>query len=451
MAAEIVAGLGSLAGGYVASLILGQPAPMEPDTSIPGIKSATLRKATKGQPGLYAAQIDPTQSNELLQAGASTAAGWYNAAAEQSSKFLLQGYNTAMGLQVGAAGIYDTALKESVRAINNGYSKSNAQLQGQGGAGMAALNEQLKMLGINPISATATYGNTLNSIGDFPQLQQQLQQAEAITDPTQRAAAKQQVLDGVNQQMQALKGGTQTIATEQQLEQLQNFSNDYNQNYLPDYEKAYSADQVQSKLEATPGYQFQLNQGVQALTRAKSATGNLMSGGTGTALMDYGQGLASNYYNTYMQNLQSAAQEGLPANQQIAQNMTNQAGNVAALYSQAGAATAQQLSNMGTNAQQTYTNIANTYGSALTNTGSAYNTSYTNQANNLYNASVFNATAQNQVMAQEKNNQAAAQQQAIASGPGYLNASVNQQQMNYSVFQNQQAGAAYLNAVNNSK
>lgn len=60
----------------------------------------------------------------------------------------------------------------------------------------------------------------------------------------------------------------------------------------------------------TPGYQFQLETGTNAIDENAAATGNLMSGNTGTALQKFGQGLADSTYNedyqralnTYMTN-----------------------------------------------------------------------------------------------------------------------------------------------------
>ena len=46
-----------------------------------------------------------------------------------------------------------------------------------------------------------------------------------------------------------------------------------------------------------PAYQFQLQQGLQAVQRAAAATGTLGSGGTLKALTNYGQGVASSYEN----------------------------------------------------------------------------------------------------------------------------------------------------------
>ena len=55
-----------------------------------------------------------------------------------------------------------------------------------------------------------------------------------------------------------------------------------------------------AQAEATPGYQVQLQQGTAALEANAAANGTLMSGTTGTALEQYGQGLAqSAYQQTY--------------------------------------------------------------------------------------------------------------------------------------------------------
>jgi len=47
-----------------------------------------------------------------------------------------------------------------------------------------------------------------------------------------------------------------------------------------------------------PSYQFRLQQGQQALERGAAARGNLYSPAASKALMDFGQGLASNEYGT---------------------------------------------------------------------------------------------------------------------------------------------------------
>lgn len=60
-----------------------------------------------------------------------------------------------------------------------------------------------------------------------------------------------------------------------------------------------------AQAENTPGYQFQLQQGEQALNRGAAASGGLLSGGTAKAEDLYAQGVAStNYQNVYQNALQ---------------------------------------------------------------------------------------------------------------------------------------------------
>lgn len=58
-----------------------------------------------------------------------------------------------------------------------------------------------------------------------------------------------------------------------------------------------------SQLQSSPGYQFQLNQGLDAIQRRNAANGNLSSGQTNLDMMQYGQGLANQTYQQYLGNL----------------------------------------------------------------------------------------------------------------------------------------------------
>lgn len=62
--------------------------------------------------------------------------------------------------------------------------------------------------------------------------------------------------------------------------------------------------QIQAQLAATPGYQFQLGQGLQSIDRGAASRGLLSSGNTAMAEQQYGQGLANQTYQNYVQNLQ---------------------------------------------------------------------------------------------------------------------------------------------------
>jgi Chaperone of endosialidase len=61
---------------------------------------------------------------------------------------------------------------------------------------------------------------------------------------------------------------------------------------------------IQNTLQNLPGYQFALDQGSQNVMRNQASTGQLNSGATDTALTQYGQGLASQNYNNYVNQLQ---------------------------------------------------------------------------------------------------------------------------------------------------
>jgi hypothetical protein len=95
----------------------------------------------------------------------------------------------------------------------------------------------------------------------------------------------------------------------------------------------------QSDFQQDPSYQFDLNQGNQALQRSAAASGGLMSGGTLKAMGQYTQGMASNEYQQAYQNfntnqtnqfnrLASVAGLGQTANGQVAQSGMNMAGQV---------------------------------------------------------------------------------------------------------------------------
>lgn len=69
----------------------------------------------------------------------------------------------------------------------------------------------------------------------------------------------------------------------------------------------------------SPGYQFRLSEGVRAIDKSAAARGGLFSGGTGKALTEYGQGLASDEYGNYLNSLFQAAGIG----QNAANNQSN--------------------------------------------------------------------------------------------------------------------------------
>lgn len=83
----------------------------------------------------------------------------------------------------------------------------------------------------------------------------------------------------------------------------------------------------QSVLNGLPGYQFQRDQGNEAVQRNLAARGLLQSGAAGKALQQYGQNLASNYADKYVNGLQSLAGLGQTSAGQTAAAGANAAAN----------------------------------------------------------------------------------------------------------------------------
>jgi hypothetical protein len=132
-----------------------------------------------------------------------------------------------------------------------------------------------------------------------------------------------------------------------------------------------------------PGYQFQLQQGLNAMQNSQAAQGNLISGGSQAALNNYAQGAAqSDYNNVYNQALN---QYTLGYNQ-FQQNQANQFNRLAAL-SGIGQTAAQTLGGLG---QQAAGNVANInlgtggqVGNSLINQGAATASGYAGVSNAL--------------------------------------------------------------------
>ena len=131
----------------------------------------------------------------------------------------------------------------------------------------------------------------------------------------------------------------------------------------------------------TPGYQFALDQGTRALDAGAAANGSLLTGGTGQALEQFGQGLANTNYNSvYNRALQTYdTNYNTWSNQQA-----NQFNRLAALAN-AGQVSAQQLGNAGlTSAGQVANTLANTgqqVGQNINNAAAATASGYIGQAN----------------------------------------------------------------------
>ncbi len=113
--------------------------------------------------------------------------------------------------------------------------------------------------------------------------------------------------------------------------------------------------------QATPGYQFMLDQGIDAIDGSAAARGNVFSGATMKAAQEYGTGLANQEYGTYLNRLTGQAAQGQSAAGNIATagaNYTSGAGNA--------------LANMGNAQAAGYIGQANAFSGGISNAIGAY-------------------------------------------------------------------------------
>jgi len=68
-----------------------------------------------------------------------------------------------------------------------------------------------------------------------------------------------------------------------------------------------------SAFQVSPGYNFALQQGTQAVDRSAAGGGTFGSGNAAIALQNYGQGMANQQYGNWLSNLQGLGSQGLQA------------------------------------------------------------------------------------------------------------------------------------------
>jgi len=112
-----------------------------------------------------------------------------------------------------------------------------------------------------------------------------------------------------------------------------------------------------ANFQANPGYQFQMDQGQQALNRSHAAAGNLSSGNADADTLKFSQGLANQSYGSYMAGLQPYLSGQQQATAGAANVDTGLAGNLNTNYTGQGAAANANLTGQGaSNAAATMNN-----------------------------------------------------------------------------------------------
>jgi hypothetical protein len=164
-----------------------------------------------------------------------------------------------------------------------------------------------------------------------------------------------------------------------------------------------------AQAQATPGYQFQLQQGLKSLQNSAAARGGLLTGGTSKAINDYAQGqAASNYGNTYNQALQayqtnfgdqsSLASQGLNASTNLSSLQQQNANASGGILQNSAQEQAQQINNAGAARASGYAAQGNILGNGIAGAGSLAQSQIPSSMNlsNLFRPQSNNVTQQPQ-------------------------------------------------------
>jgi len=129
--------------------------------------------------------------------------------------------------------------------------------------------------------------------------------------------------------------------------------------------------------EADPGYQFRMNQGIEAVNRGASAAGMLDSGARNKDLIRFGQGIGSDEYGRAYNRWET--NRNFQYNQQ--QNVLNRLAAMAGVGQTAAAQTGQAASNAGANMSSAYSNFGNNAAQSAIYGGQGAASGYINAAN----------------------------------------------------------------------
>ena len=145
-------------------------------------------------------------------------------------------------------------------------------------------------------------------------------------------------------------------------------------------------------LQATPGYQFQLEQGLQGVNNSAAAKGGLLSGANLKAINDYAQGQAATGYQAAWQRVQNAYQNAFNRNQTNIGNLKSLAG----MGQNAATNQADYAMTTGTNTAKTNTSTATDIAGLQNQYGQLQGQQY-NQMGGLGNQAILGAFGGNNI------------------------------------------------------
>jgi hypothetical protein len=270
--------------------------------------------------------------------------GQLNAISEQRRQFDIAQGNIEPWLQAGQSALNDLGAFLGIEGYRTPSEIALRQLQSEGGPTreIAELNYQKKN------SSGFLIGDVT---GVFPGLKRDKKKNKKRLAAAQAdQAARQAKLDKEYEQKLAEYNTRIGDLTKLKDEELATFD---------------QGDYVREKLEATPGYQFRLDEGQKRIERSKAARGDLFSGNTLRAIEEFGQNVATDEYEKHVNRLQSLAGAGQTAATNTASLNVQEGNNVANLYGNIGDI-------RGSSYSTRYGNLANLAGSTAQNLGAYY-------------------------------------------------------------------------------
>lgn len=122
-----------------------------------------------------------------------------------------------------------------------------------------------------------------------------------------------------------------------------------------------------SSFNASPDYQFSLNQGLQGLDRSAAARGSLYSGGQNADILKYAQGLASQNYGNYYSRLSDLSKLGSDAATNLGSIGTGNAAHIGDYLTNSGNAAASGALNSATINSSALSGLASAFGNYMGN------------------------------------------------------------------------------------
>jgi len=163
---------GSVLGGMAKNAMGGNKSGMK-ITGTQGVGVATVsERKGKSTKKTYVPQMDITQSLE-----------WFRTAANEQEGLYRQGLK-----------LYEGSMAAAKKEIDAGYNAAFKTLKPMSFASTQASNEMMRFMGLNPLSATYDIKDRAIELGASSTQAKQIADAENLTDPVARAAARDKVL-----------------------------------------------------------------------------------------------------------------------------------------------------------------------------------------------------------------------------------------------------------------